>query len=323
MDTRRRNSPRTVPVSPELAQPRQPALKSRHIQNAAVTTNASLASLAAQIPKLLVMTVVAVSSGWCGPSLAWGQPAAAGGPVAGAPTDAAASQGFVDILFSGGVIGVTIILVIVGLSIATAYLVFEMLMTLRRNEIMPEGLADETRQLLSQGKFAEAEQLCRSRPSPLAFVILTGLTELDFGWTAMEKAMEDGVSEQAARLYRRIEYLSVIGNIAPMCGLLGTVTGMIFAFQQVAISQGTAGAGDLAQGIYSALVTTVAGLVVAIPALGAFAVFRNRIDQLVAETAYLAAHVFGPVRRRAVQKSAGTVVPAATRPPAPPQPPRT
>ncbi len=67
---------------------------------------------------------------------------------------------------------------------------------------------------------------------------------------------------------RRIEYLSVIGNIAPMVGLLGTVTGMIFAFQQVATTRGAAGAGDLAEGIYQALVTTVGGLVVAIPALG-------------------------------------------------------
>ncbi len=101
-----------------------------------------------------------------------------------------------------------------------------------------------------------------------------------------------------------------------MCGLLGTVTGMIFAFQQVAVSQGTAGASQLAAGIYSALVTTVCGLVVAIPSLGAFAIFRNRIDQLIAETAYMAQHVFSPVRRRASR-----VVPRPAGPP-PEQPPQ-
>ena len=125
--------------------------------------------------------------------------------------------------------------------------------------------------------------------------------------------MEDAVAEQAARLYRKIEYLSVIGNLAPMCGLLGTVTGMIFAFQQVAVSQGAAGAADLAEGIYSALVTTVGGLIVAMPALAAFAVFRNRIDQLIAEIAFVAQHVFTPVRRR---------VSATVRHSVPPTPPR-
>jgi biopolymer transport protein ExbB len=83
-----------------------------------------------------------------------------------------------------------------------------------------------------------------------------------------------------------------------MLGLLGTVAGMIVAFREVALSQGTAGAGQLASGIYSALVTTVAGLLIAIPALGAFAIFRNKIDELVSEMAYSAQHVFGPIRRR-------------------------
>jgi biopolymer transport protein ExbB len=114
----------------------------------------------------------------------------------------------------------------------------------------------------------------------------------------VEKAMEETLAEQAARLFRRVEYLSVIGNLAPMLGLLGTVAGMIIAFRQVAISQGAAGAGDLASGIYSALVTTVAGLVIAIPALGALAIFRNRIDQLMAESAYVAQQVIAPLRRR-------------------------
>ena len=91
----------------------------------------------------------------------------------------------------------------------------------------------------------------------------------------------------------------MIGNIAPMVGLLGTVLGMIVAFQSVASTQGTASAPQLAEGIYQALVTTVGGLIVAIPSIGAFAIFRNRIDQFVAEAAYLSQHVFSPLRRRA------------------------
>ncbi len=224
------------------------------------------------------------------------------------------TSGFLDIVFSGGWFGVLIIFVLLGLSISAAYLIFDQLMILRRNEVIPSNLADDVRALLSQGRVAEADEMCRQRPSPLAFVIINGLSELDFGWQAMEKAMEDAVAEQAARLYRKIEYLSVIGNLAPMCGLLGTVTGMIFAFQQVAISQGTAGAADLAEGIYSALVTTVGGLIVAIPSLAAFAVFRNRIDQLIAEIAFIAQHVFTPVRRRATQTARHVSPPTPPRP---------
>jgi biopolymer transport protein ExbB len=213
----------------------------------------------------------------------------------------AASAGFFDVVLSGGWFGILIMAALLALSMMAAYLIFDQIMVLRRNEILPPNLADEVRLMLSQGRVLDADQLCRRQPSPLAFVIVNGLAELDFGWHAMEKAMEDAVAEQAARLYRKIEYLSVIGNLAPMCGLLGTVTGMIFAFQRVAITQGTAGAADLAEGIYSALVTTVGGLIVAIPSLAAFAIFRNRIDQLIAEIAFVAQHVFTPVRRRASQ----------------------
>ena len=77
---------------------------------------------------------------------------------------------------------------------------------------------------------------------------------------------------------------------------------MIFAFQEVASTQGSARAADLATGIYQALVTTVGGLLVAIPALAAFAVFRNRVDQLVAEGSYLAQLVFLPLKRRHNQR---------------------
>lgn len=226
----------------------------------------------------------------------------AGAAAAGSPAETMVqTDGFFDVVLSGGWFGGLILLTLVMMSMVAVYLIVEQLSTLRKTEVMPRGLADEIRQLLSQGRLADADGACRKKPSPLSFVLLSGLSEIDFGWTAMEKAMEDAISEQAAKLYRKIEYLSVIGNLAPMCGLLGTVTGMIFAFQQVAASQGNAGAGDLAQGIYSALVTTVAGLVVAIPSLGAFAVLRNRIDQLIAETAYIAQHVFSPVRRRATK----------------------
>ena len=208
-------------------------------------------------------------------------------------------QGFVEIIFAGGVVGVLMILVLLALSLTTAYLVFDHLMTIRKSILIPDGLAESVRQALMASDVGAAREACQQQPSMMSFVLLQGIGELDFGWNAVEKTLEDALAEQAARLFRKIEYLSLIGNIAPMVGLLGTVIGMIFAFQNVAATQGTASAPQLATGIYQALVTTVGGLIVAIPSIGAFAIFRNRIDQLIAEAAYTAQHVFGPLRRPA------------------------
>lgn len=213
--------------------------------------------------------------------------------------------GFFEILFAGGPIGIMIVLFLFALSLTAAYLVFDHVINLRKKDVVPEGLGDTVRASLQAGQINEAEQACRATPSLLSFVLLHGISELEFGWSSVEKSLEDAIAEQSARLYRKIEYLSVIGNIAPMVGLLGTVVGILIAFQQVAVGGGS-GSTDLAEGIYQALVTTVGGLIIAIPALGAFAVFRNRIDQMVAEAAYTAQHVFGPLRKKSSKKSSSS-----------------
>ncbi len=211
-------------------------------------------------------------------------------------TEPDSPEGIWGILRAGGPVGLVIML----LSVAAVALVIEHVMTIRQAVLIPPGLGDEVRGLLSEGKLAPARLKCRAAPSFLAYVLEAGLAEADGGWPAMEKAMEDAAADQSARLFRKIEYLSVIGNIAPMLGLLGTVIGMIFAFREVADTQGAARAADLAEGIYLALVTTVEGLIVAIPSLAAFAVFRNRVDQLVAEVAYVVQHVSAPLKRNLV-----------------------
>lgn len=226
-----------------------------------------------------------------------------------AESDVAGPQGVWGIFRASGLIGMLIML----LSVAAVALVIEHAMTIRESVLMPPGLREEVRQLLAEGKPLPAQQRCHMAPSFLAYVIEAGLSEIEGGWTAVEKATEDALADQSARLFRKLEYLSLIGNIAPMLGLLGTVIGMILAFREVAGTQGAARAADLAQGIYLALVTTVEGLIVAIPAVAAFAVFRNRVDQLVAEVAYAAQHAFSPLKRL---RAAGR-----TRGPAPPAPP--
>lgn len=211
-----------------------------------------------------------------------------------------------------------ILLVLLALSISAVYVVFDSLMTLRSSELMPAGLADEVRAHLLKGQLQPAIQSCNEHPSVLAVVLQSGLEETEFGWREVEKATEDALFAQSARLLRRVEYMSVIGNIAPMVGLLGTVTGMIFAFQEVAGSEGAAGAADLAGGIYQALVTTVGGLVVAIPALGLYAVLRNRVDALIAAVAQQASAALQPIKRSAARKPGR---PQKTRPPIPQAPP--
>ncbi|HAA62654.1 MAG TPA: MotA/TolQ/ExbB proton channel family protein, partial [Planctomycetaceae bacterium] len=187
---------------------------------------------------------------------------------------------------------------------AMVALIVEHMLTIRRKALMPTGLADSVGSLLSAGRFTEADQLCRERPSFLSAVLAEGLAEAPLGYAAVEKSMEDASAEQAARLFRKIEYLSVIGTIAPMLGLLGTVWGMIVAFQEFATKINPP-VSELAPGIYQALVTTLMGLGVAVPALAAFAIFRNRIDELVAESSLMAEHAWADFKRAHLGRGGG------------------
>ena len=198
----------------------------------------------------------------------------------------------VQLFHDGGAIGYVICV----LSLAMMALVFEHLWSIRRQTMIPPGLAEEAHRLISQGQFKAAEEYCKSRPSLLGYMLAAGLPEVNLGYPAVEKAMEDAAAEQAARLYRKIEYLSLISTVAPMLGLLGTVWGMILAFMEFE-RKAVPEIRELAPGVYKALVTTLFGLIVAVPAISAFAYFRNRIDELVAQTSLMAEHVFADFKR--------------------------
>jgi biopolymer transport protein ExbB len=196
---------------------------------------------------------------------------------------------------AGGTIGY----IITGLSVLMVALIVEHFFSLRHNALIPPGLAEAIHHHIGLRHFEEARQQCQFQPSFLAYVLSAGLRETDLGYTSVEKALEDAATEQAARLYRKIEYLSVIGTIAPMLGLLGTVWGMILAFMEFE-QKANPQVSELAPGIYKALVTTLQGLCVAIPAMAAFAHFRNRIDQLVADGSLTAEAVFTDYKRMAL-----------------------
>jgi biopolymer transport protein ExbB len=120
----------------------------------------------------------------------------------------------------------------------------------------------------------------------------------EFGFAEYKAAVEEAGEDQTGRLYRKTEMLGLIGSIAPMLGLTGTVLGMIKAFNKIASSGGMARPDELADGIGQALVTTLMGLVVAIPTMVAFSYFRNRIDSIVAEAGKRVEQIMMPLGRR-------------------------
>ncbi len=203
-----------------------------------------------------------------------------------------AELGIRDLFAAGGSIG----WIIVAMSLVMVTLIVEHILTLRRNQLIPDKLAEQVHQLVSQNQIPQAEQLCQENPSFLGRVLFSGLQEIPFGYASVEKSMEDTSIEQAGRLFRKIEYLSIISTIAPMLGLMGTVWGMIVAFLEFQ-TKANPQVAELAPGIYKALVTTLMGLGVAVPALTSFAIFRNRIDGMVAEATLLAEHVFRDFKR--------------------------
>ena len=216
----------------------------------------------------------------------------------------------------GGWIGIVILV----LSVAMVALIVEHLITIRRGSLMPPGLAEQVYQLVMQGQFQQAEQISRESSSLLGHVLAAGLADVGLGYNAMEKSMEDAATEQSARLFRKIEYLSVIGTVAPMLGLLGTVWGMILAFMEFK-AKANPQVVDLAPDISVALITTLFGLLVAVPAVASFAFFRSRVDELVAEASLLADHVFGDYRRSlAIQRRTQRQNRSAPRTIAPPKP---
>ncbi len=197
-----------------------------------------------------------------------------------------------ELLAAGGTIGY----VIMFLSFLMVALIVDYLLTIRRTTFITPGLAEEVHKLLAERKLPEATQVCEKQSGFMGRVLFAGLQESQLGYTAIEKAMEDTAAELSARNYRRIEHLSVISTLAPMLGLMGTVWGMIQAFLEFKMKANPQ-ISELAPGVSEALVTTLMGLAVAIPATGALAFFRSRVEELSMEATLMASHVFADFRR--------------------------
>ena len=172
-----------------------------------------------------------------------------------------------------------------GLSVLGLALIIYFIIVLREDNVVPRKFISGLRDLLEGRRFAEALTACKSNPSALAAVLGAALDyrmRTEHPDTALLGEVVEGEgSRQANMIQNQIMYLADIGGIAPMIGLLGTVVGMLKAFNTVALDLAKAKPMLLAAGVSQALVATVGGLIVAIPAMIAYSYFRGRTAKIV------------------------------------------
>ncbi|MCX7819012.1 MAG: MotA/TolQ/ExbB proton channel family protein [Kiritimatiellae bacterium] len=205
-----------------------------------------------------------------------------------------------EILEAGG----ALMYVLGALSVAALASILYLAVTLRPAAVAPADLLHDLREMLGAGRREEARLACRRSRSALAAIGETALTWLqrnEGGDPAMLKEVMEGEgSRQAALLQNSTQYLHDIAVIAPMVGLLGTVIGMLRAFNAVALDLARARPMTLAAGVAQALITTAAGLIVGIPAMAFYSYFRGRVAKLTAQLETAAADllaILSPERR--------------------------
>lgn len=180
-------------------------------------------------------------------------------------------------------LGLLYSVIFLGLSFSLVAVFVMNLLVARREQILPSGLIEGFEQHLEAKQYQEAYELARNDDSFLGKVLSAGLSRLTYGYQPAVEAMQEVGEEESMRLDHLLSYLALIGTISPMFGLLGTVDGMVQAFDVIAQSTVSPKPNELAQGIATALVTTLVGLWLAIPAIAAFNILRNRVARLVLE----------------------------------------
>jgi biopolymer transport protein ExbB len=157
------------------------------------------------------------------------------------------------------------------------------LLQLRRDSLLPAQFVELFEQKLQAKDYQGAYDTARADDSFVARVLAAGLGRLNRGYEEAIEGMQEVGEEETMTMEHKIGYLALIGSVAPMLGLLGTVQGMIDSFSVIAGSETSPKPKDLAAGISTAMVTTLAGLIIAIPAMIAFSLFKNRMARLVLE----------------------------------------
>jgi biopolymer transport protein ExbB len=156
--------------------------------------------------------------------------------------------------------------------------------TARRENVVPAQLVERFEQFLNDKHYQEAYDLAKNDESFLGRVLAAGLAKLStVGYSQAIEAMQEVGEEENMKLDHQLSYMALIGTISPMIGLLGTVQGMVASFQVIATSTTAPSPPRLAEGISTALYTTLVGLFIAIPAIAVYNILRNRMARLVLE----------------------------------------
>lgn len=226
-----------------------------------------------------------------GPAAFAQQAPPAGDPQAAAPSPEEAATAEADenntimaMIANSGWTGWTFMAVLLIFSVVAAMVAIERAVNVQHNKIIPPGFLTELNGLV-QNNDASAEsfrELSSRWTAPIAKILSAGLLRCGRPLPEVEKSMEDAAAREMASLRGGIRPLNVVGSVAPLVGLLGTVLGMIIAFRTA--SQAGLGKGELmAQGIYMALLTTAAGLSIAIPCLLLAALYNSRVEKFFRE----------------------------------------
>lgn len=183
-----------------------------------------------------------------------------------------------ELIYAGGWLMTPIVLC----SVIALIIVLERAWRLRAHKIAPLGLVDGLVKKIDKGQLAEQELRQIQHATPLGDILATGILNAGAGLDYMTLQMQSRASTQIHRLEKNLNLLGTIGNIAPLLGLLGTVLGIIQSFLAVNAG-GTTDPALLAGGISQALITTAAGMLVAIPALIAYRYYQRKVLDLAVE----------------------------------------
>jgi len=214
---------------------------------------------------------------------------------AGAETE----RSLLDFILGGGPIGLIILI----LSLAAIGMIGAQLFRIRRERLAPAVLVEELRPIFKdadvQGVIDRCEQ--QERESYLSRVIRLSLSRAarsPFGMLELRSTVDEVGQLEVDRLYRLTDGIGLVATIAPMLGLLGTVVGMVGAFDAITLAEGPARPDELAGSISQALITTVLGLIVAIPCTSAYTYLRNRIDHLTTEIGETIDELIAPIEQQ-------------------------
>lgn len=196
--------------------------------------------------------------------------------AAGAPKE----RNVLQTILSSGPLGIAIWVAILGASVTMVTFVIQNILTLRNDRLAPPPLVNSLRQVLADGNYQEAWEICNANRNYLANTLKAGLERIGRGKDVFDSALAEHGLREAQVLRTRNSYLSVIGVVSPMIGLLGTVIGMMKAFTVL----GGSGISDpraLASSIGEVLLATASGLFIAIPAFVSYYIFRNRAQMAI------------------------------------------